>query len=153
MLFRSAIALAISTGTVALAQERISEEVQAELEQVQKTVDSFFRNFTDKSIGPDKSLRELLIGSPLKDRKEAIATLTQQAGQLEKQYGAYLNHERVAYKMHGSDLMLVRYLFKCEKFPVIWNFYFYRPGNSGLTKRDWTLIELKFDANLESLDR
>lgn len=135
------------------AQETVTPELQTELEQVQKNVDLFFRNFVDKGVGIDRALRDLLVNSPLKDRREAIAALTQQAGQLEKQYGGYLGHERVAFKAYGTDLIVVRYLFKCERYPVVWHFYFYRPSTASLIRREWTLVELRIDASLSSLEK
>lgn len=152
MFFLLALAITFVPATCR-AQETLTPELQTELEQVQKNVDLFFRNFTDKSVGIDRALRDLLVNSPLKDRREAIAALTQQASQLEKQYGGYLGHERVAFKAYGTDLLVVRYLFKCERYPVVWHFYFYRPSTASLIRREWTLVELRIDASLSSLEK
>ena len=45
---------------------------------------------------------------------------------------------------------------QAEQFPIVWHFYFYRAPASGMTmssNRPWKLIEIRFDTNLEVLDR
>ena len=49
--------------------------------------------------------------------------------------------------------MLVRYLLKCEKFPVIWHVVFYRnfARAAGATEDTWVVISVRFDTQVEAL--
>jgi hypothetical protein len=52
--------------------------------------------------------------------------------------------------------MLFRYLFKCENYPVVWHFTYYRvaPSADATSSREsWKLISLKFDTQLEAAAR
>lgn len=69
--------------------------------------------------------------------------------------GAILGWERHSSKRVGLDIAVTRYILKCENYPMIWTFTFYRkPGAASPTATNsnpWTLIEMRFDSNLDSL--
>ena len=48
----------------------------------------------------------------------------------------------------GDDLILIRYLYKCDTHPVIWYFTFYRPQSG---TRTWNCIGIRFDTDYDSL--
>ena len=55
-------------------------------------------------------------------------------------------HDAASVKTIGNDLVILRYLYKAERFPVVWHFYYYRPASSGTApKGDWNLIEIRFE--------
>lgn len=70
-------------------------------------------------------------------------------------YGEYRTFERIATKRVGSDLALLKSLYKCEHFPVVWYFTFYRTpqriegaaGSAGA----WRVVIVRFDADVERL--
>ena len=55
----------------------------------------------------------------------------------------------------GNDLVLMKYLYKCETFPVVWYFTFYRTSPRGERTADtgdsWRVIIVRFDTELELL--
>lgn len=137
----------------AWSQDPMDSEARREVTGLQARVDSFFENLTDKAIGPSPAVRTLVADGPLRDRTDEVARLIDQATKLEQRYGAYTGNEAVGVKSSGTDLLLLRYLYKAEKFPVLWEFTFYRTESSLGVKRDWSLIALKFDTQLEPIWR
>ena len=136
----------------ALAQVN-SPETEAEIETLQAKVETFFGNLTNRAIGPETAVREIVDRGPLKDRNDDIAKLILQAEALDQRYGAYTGHEAVGQRAVGKDLIFLRYLYKGEKFPVVWYFTFYRSGANGALIRDWQLISLRFDSKVEALEK
>lgn len=124
---------------------------QQEMEWLSSRCDGFFRALTDSSVGQERAMRDLIASGPLKDRDEEIVRLVDSASKLTDRYGKYTGHELVSSKMIGTDLVYLRYLYKAERFPVVWHFTFYRTTGAGGVKKEWTLIALKFDAQLEQL--
>lgn len=135
------------------AQESVSAETEQEIEFVKPRVTDFFRALTDKTLGPDRAFFQLIDDGPLKGRTEEIAKLIEQAQTLDSRYGPYTGVELVSSKAVGSDLIFLRYLYKGERFPVVWYFTFYRAASIGGVKRQWTLIALRFDAKIEALEK
>jgi hypothetical protein len=146
-------ALFTAMAPAVLAQERLSEEMQVEVTTLQGRADLFFRQFSDKTIGPERAVREIVGSGPLKDRNEEISKLIDQALTLDQRYGVYTGHEAAAVRAVGSDLVFLRYLYKGERFPVVWYFAFYRTAIANGLKRDWSLISLRFDTKIEALER
>jgi len=97
---------------------------------------------------------ELLRGSQLITQTEAVEALVEKTGRISGQYGQYRAFEQVDVKQIGSDLVLMRYLYKCENFPVVWYFTFYRtpaPGELSAENDTWRVITVQFDTRLERL--
>ena len=103
----------------------------------------------------DAAYDELLASSPTLKRTEGLADLKNKTRELEKRYGAYRSFERVGLRRIGQDVVLLKYLYKCENFPVVWYFTFYRPGTSAgdtlPAGRGWRVIALRFDTQIELL--
>jgi hypothetical protein len=148
------LVLHIAAGLV-LGQETLREVSEDDLTTVKARVDQFFQSLTNRSLGPDRAFPELISMSngPLKDRNEEIAKLIEQALALDQRYGVYTGHELASTKTIGADLIFLRYLYKAERFPVVFYFTFYRPGPVGGVQRDWTLIALRFDARIDALEK
>ena len=98
---------------------------------------------------------ELLAGSQLLKQTEALAALVAKTDELKKKYGRYREFERIAAKRVGTNLVLSKYLYKCEDFPVVWYFAFYRTPAPGEpppeAKSTWRVISVRFDTQLEPL--
>ena len=48
----------------------------------------------------------------------------------------------------------MRYLYKCENFPVVWHFTFYRTPGAGDARAKgaaWRVVAVRFDTELEQL--
>jgi hypothetical protein len=98
------------------------------------------------------SLQDLLAGSQLLKQTDALKDLVARTNDLENKYGKYRGFEQVSAKRVGNDLVLMRYLYKCENYPVVWHFTFYRTPNSGETKNgNWRVVAVRFDTDLEQL--
>jgi hypothetical protein len=146
--------LALALPAVLSAQETVSAETEQDIEFVKGKAASFFRSLTDKTLGPDRAFFELIGNGPLKDRADEISKLIEQAQSLDQRYGVYTGNDLVSAKSVGGDLIFLRYLYKGERFPVVWYFTFYRAAPiAGGVRRDWTLIALRFDARIEALEK
>ncbi len=149
----AAVLLSSCLSLPAAGQDSVSAETEQEIEFVKMRAATFFRSLTDKTLGPDRAFPELIENGPLQGRTEEIGKLIEQASTLDARYGAYTDVEHISSKAVGSDLIFLRYLYKGERFPVVWYFTFYRAGAIGGVKRPWTLIALRFDAKIEALEK
>lgn len=98
--------------------------------------------------------QELLAGSRLIKQEKALQELSEKTAQLPVKYGLYCGVEQISAKRVGKDLVLLRYLYKCRDFPVVWHFTFYRtptPGETPPEKAAWRVVTLRFDTELERL--
>jgi hypothetical protein len=138
------------------AQEVLDSNTQVEVSMLQSKVKDFFRDLTantNKTAGADQAVRALVADGPLKERREELTKLIEQAAGLEQRYGAYTGNESVDAKAIGSDLLRLRFLYKAERFPIVWQFTFYRTQDTAGIKREWSLIALKFDTQLDAIMR
>ncbi len=96
---------------------------------------------------------ELLAGSPLAEQTAAVRTLIDKAKEIPDHYGAYRDSELVSAKRVGKDVVLLKYLYKCEKFPLVWHFGFYRDlARTTANGEDrWVVISVRFDTQIEGL--
>jgi hypothetical protein len=125
-----------------------------EKDPVLSTLDGRVTQFLEGvSLGqPQSAFADLLAGSQLLKQADALKDLVARTKDLEAKYGAYRAFEKVSAKRIGSDLVLMRYLYKCENFPVVWHFTFYRTPGSGETKSKsgiWRAVVVRFDTDLE----
>jgi hypothetical protein len=100
----------------------------------------------------------VLAGSSLAQQTEAVKALVEKTDEIKKKYGEYRRAEKIGGKQVGSDLVLLKYLYHCEQFPVVWHFAFYRspPRTSGTAAEGtgtWRVVLLRFDTDLEALAR
>jgi hypothetical protein len=107
------------------------------------------------SLGQSQSaFKDLLSGSQLLKQADALRDLIARTNDLEAKYGAYRSFEKISAKRIGTDLVLMRYLYKCENFPVVWHFTFYRtPGAGDMRAKGgtWRVVAVRFDTELEQL--
>lgn len=148
------VALFLSLAPLAAAQDRTPQQ-QAEVDKLQLGVEDFFKGLNNPTVGPEQAFNTLVGKGPLKSKSEELKSLIDKASKLETTYGRYTGYDFASAKTVGNDLVILRYLYKGERFPVVWHFYYYRPANGAvtLTKGDWNLIEIRFDTNLDGLDR
>ncbi len=123
----------------------------AGLQQVEKRAVRFLEAISSGNSA--SAFQELLAGSRLAGQTEAVQTLVEQTNQLATRYGDYRGVERIAQVSLGQDLVVLRYLYKCENYPVVWTFAFYRtPSASGALASDtWRVVSVRFDTNLDNL--
>ncbi|OHB66091.1 MAG: hypothetical protein A2V70_06890 [Planctomycetes bacterium RBG_13_63_9] len=98
--------------------------------------------------------QELLAGSQLLKQEKALKALVDKTKELQTKYGRYRGFEQIGARRVGKDLVLFRYLYKCENFPVVWYFTFYRtpgPAEAPAESSNWRVIAVRFDTDLERL--
>ncbi len=151
--FLSLILLAALGANLAPAQESLRTVSEDDLKAVKARVETFFQSLTNPSLGPERAFPELIGNGPLKDRTDEIKRLIEQAQTLDQRYGDYSGHDFASSKAVGADLVFLKYLYKGERFPVVFCFTFYRAGPIGGFDREWSLIALRFDSRIEALEK
>lgn len=102
----------------------------------------------------ETALKELVAGGPLEKQTDAVSSLTAKIRDLEKKYGTCRGVDRVDARRFGKDLVLARYLYKCEDFPVVWYFTYYRDfkrTDLAPESESWVLIAVRFNTDVELL--
>ncbi len=106
----------------------------------------------------DAAYEELLRDSPLMkqfQQSEKLKNLVEKTAELQAKYGEFRKIERIASRRIGENLVVLRYLFECEYFPVVWHFAFYRtPPRDSLAaplELPWRMVLVRFDTELEKL--
>jgi hypothetical protein len=117
----------------------------------QEDLAEFFENVKSDSIGTayEKLLENTQLGT-----EEDRAELVKQTADIKTTYGAYRGFKPVYTKRVGDDLIFMKYLYKCERFPVLWHFTFYRAstnGDLGAGSQPWQVVSIRFDTDLEIL--
>ena len=122
------------------------------IEALHKNVISvFFENVKSGSI--EAAYSELFGGEQLGTEKDR-AELVKETKKIQDTYGAYRGFEPVYTRRVGNDLVFVKYLYKCEKFPVLWHITFYRSSASSEAGSDsgtWQVVSIRFDTDLDVL--
>jgi hypothetical protein len=156
MITRNWLAAGLTAGLLCLGGDRAApaqEPADPDLEMLQQRVDNFLEAI---SVGgrSQAAFQELLTGSPLLKRTEEISALIAKTDQLRERYGPYRGFEAIAARRVGKDLVFLRYLYKCENFPVVFYFTFYRTPRgepTAETGNSWRVIIVRFDTELELL--
>lgn len=117
---------------------------------LQKRLDNFFVDLAAPSAEPKAAFDELLAGSPL-EKSEDVKKLVDEVRKFDEKYGDFLEAEQISAKRVGKDLVLIKYLYKGQKFPVVWHFAFYRAPNKSIAARSWGIISVRFDTRVELL--
>lgn len=134
----------------AVAQVGITTD--SDLSSLHGTIRIFFENLSDPNKGAKKALEEILKNSPISSDEKLLDDLASRIKDINTRFGAYLSFEEIGSKSIGSDLVVIRYLYKCQNYPVVWYFTFYRPivktGDTTLSRR-WMLIGFRYDSNLD----
>lgn len=128
----------------------------SELVSLRASISTFFENLSDSNKGSRKALEDLMKNSPVSSDDKLIGELANLMKEINTRYGNYLSFEPIGVKSVGNDLIIVRYLYRCQNYPLVWYFTFYRNGSASDpagTNSHWMLIGLRFESNLETLQR
>ncbi|MHC5061945.1 MAG: hypothetical protein ACYTFK_12775 [Planctomycetota bacterium] len=109
----------------------------------EKAVERFLDDVVQGEV--EKAYNELLTQTFLSQRVEAIEQQKQQTSRFFDTYGKLLGSELVKKQEFGKSVIRLIYILKCEKMPVVWEFYYYKAD------KDWQLISLKSRDNLDFL--
>jgi hypothetical protein len=151
--FALTLLLLVLGARIANAQEPQRTVSEDDLKSVKARVDTFFQSLTNPTLGPERAFPELIANGPLKERADDVKKLIDQAQALDQRFGDYSGHDFASSKAVGADLIFLKYLYKGERFPVVFCFTFYRAGPIGGFNRDWSLIGLRFDSRIEALEK
>lgn len=116
----------------------------------QARVAAFFEAVSTTPTSPERAYQDLLQGSPLASRKAALDTLVARTKELESRYGKYQAFELIDTKRIGTDVVVLKYLYKCELFPVVWYFTLYRDQRAAAASA-WSIVAVRFDTDVELL--
>lgn len=148
---RGALVFAFLVGVLG-AGVSAAQETSDSVKRLQARVNLFLEGVSRGNT--QDAYEELLRGSQLLKQTEALDALIEKTGRLDEDFGQYREFEPVDSKQVGRDLVLLRYLYKCENFPVVWYFTFYRPPAPGEVNQEtdnWRVIIVRFDTELELL--
>jgi hypothetical protein len=146
-----AVGLLLSVAVAASAQESALQN-----DPVIAALAARATQFLDSVSGgqTQNAYQDLLAGSPLAKQTDALKALVGRTVELEPKYGRYRGCERIGARRIGADVVLMKYLYKCDNYPVIWYFTFYRtpaPGDLSPEDDTWRVIALRFDTELDTL--
>jgi hypothetical protein len=143
------VAACLTSGRRSSGQDAVDPVV----EPLRKKVSVFLEGVSLGSAS--KAFDDFLIGSPLSKKTADREALIKKTGELTGLFGEYRAFEPISAKRIGNDLVLMKYLYKCETFPVVWYFTFYRTPPRGERPVDtgdsWRVIVVRFDTELELL--
>ncbi|MDR2754782.1 MAG: hypothetical protein LBC20_03665 [Planctomycetaceae bacterium] len=117
-----------------------------------KELDDKIRTFFDHLMSGNttNAFENLLLQSPLGSSSAPVTEIRTKLDETKKHVGEFHAYESYQAKPVGKDIVLIRYILKCEYYPVIWTFTFYRkPSLQSSTGTPWQLVEMRFDSNLD----
>jgi hypothetical protein len=132
------------------AQDRMQEALDSLAVRTKYFFDDLATQSDQKS-----AFDQLLAGGPLADpsRSADVQQLVERHSKLLEKYGPKAGDpELVSTKNSGESLVTLKYLYKTEKFPVVWYFTYYRPRKASRPEEGWFVVSLRFDTRLELLD-
>ncbi len=118
-----------------------------------RRVDLFFGNLKSTNVAAKDAFADLLADGPLADRSERLTAFVDAYDQLELQHGKFLAAKQVSARRIGEDLVFLTFLFKTERFPIVWRIAFYRPPIEAAERPDWFVVRLSFDTKIEQLSK
>jgi len=120
-----------------------------DVEALRESIGNFFENLSDPNKGSVAAVEDFLKNSAMSEagKTRLVDGLKKINGNL----GAYVAYEPIGVKSLGNDLVVFRYLYKCQDYPIIWYFTYYRPrAKSGDATANWSLIGFRYDTNLDA---
>ncbi len=137
------------------AQTQATSSVALDIETLKESIDNFFENMSDPTKGANKAVEDFLKDSSLLGNEKTKTKFAEGLKTINSNFGPYVSYEPIGSKMIGSDLVVFRYLYKCQDYPVVWYFTYYRPRAKGTpdsasSSAFWTLIGFRYDTNLDA---
>jgi len=143
------------SGRVA-CQEPGADRTDAEVAKVRRLANRFLQSIAPRSeAGLETAFSELFAGSPLaesfREPTAEMQRLLEETSQIQQRFGRVQAIEWLDAKRLGEDVILLRYLFKCRDYPVLWYFTYYNDfsRSDGETKH-WIVVSVRFDTDLEA---
>ena len=157
-MLRSCIAIVLLSWAIAACpRSLVAQETEQLADPVVIKLAQRVMRFLDAVPTADagEAFNNLLAGSPLLKQTDAVETLAKTSAEAMTRYGAYRGSDQLSAKRIGKDLVLMKYLLKCEQFPLVWYFAFYRDfshqSNTSTIDDPWIVISVRFDTQVEDL--
>ncbi len=124
----------------------------ADVEALRESIGNFFENLSDSSKGPRKAVDEFLKNSSMADFEKTKTKIVDGLKNVNATFGDYVSYEPIGVKTIGNDLIVFRYIYKCEEYPIFWYFTFYRPRpkTQDASTNSWRLIGFRYESNLDA---
>ncbi len=108
----------------ATATAQPSDENAPAITAARGRLGSFFEGLIEGRTSD--AYKDLLAGGPLArtDRQSQREQLVKKTTELETTYGRPMAYEALTLKKIGTDVVVCKYLYKCENFPVVWHIVF-----------------------------
>ena len=126
-----------------------------------KELDERIQRFFNELMNSNstKAFEDLLRSAPPDSAtgNSTTAEMKTKLDDIKKQFGEFQSFEKIDEKpiVKSNDLVIVRYLMKCDYHPVVWTFIFYRCPVAGASATSlsspWQVVGLRFDTNLDLL--
>ena len=144
------IVTAVLTLAAGIATVSVSQQTEP-TDPLKRSVDEFF-SVLGIDQNPQTAFERLLGRGPLA-RHPSIQEMVSKVEGFDDKYGAYVRHAPVVERSVGGeqDIVFLKYLYLAENYPVVWHFTFYRRPSRIGESRDWLLIGVRFDTELETL--
>ena len=112
-------------------------------------IQNFFRTLSQGNTNAafEELLRQSLYNSA--NANTPLPELRNKVDELKESFGEILRWEKYETKQIGEDIMLIRYILKYERYPVIWSFTFYRKPSPSTAPNSWGVVGLHFDTNIQ----
>jgi hypothetical protein len=128
------------------APAQINEPGQDEsLSRLGRRINTFLVSIPKEEL--DEQFRLLLEGSPLNKDRKKLEQLLESIRRETQRYGSFREVEQVRLELRGQSVARGVYFYKCQDFPLVWEFTFYRSDADD----EWALIALRFHVDYEKL--
>ncbi|MBQ9370880.1 MAG: hypothetical protein IJU03_01690 [Thermoguttaceae bacterium] len=154
-----------ATALVSLLRDRTTETqaqtqppqlTMPEIENMRRPIDAFFEAISDPDKDSAAAVNDLLANSALSADEQTKTKVTEGVKQMNQHFGAYVSFEQIGVKKLGADLVVFRYVYKCQNYPVVWYFTYYFPRSKSTdpsttpSSEQWRLIGFRYDTNLDA---
>ena len=139
------------------AQTQPPQLTMPEIESMRRPIDAFFEAISDPNKDASAAVNDLLANSALSADEQTKTKVTDGVKQMNQHFGAYISFEQVGVKKLGADLVVFRYLYKYQNYPVVWYFTYYFPRSKSNepsttpSSEQWRLIGFRYDTNLDAV--
>ena len=142
--------LVVALASTARAQTNEGPDLNPVESALDERIEAFFNNIHLQEVTVRQALDELLVGGPLAESDDRTM-LIEEIEQITDKYGEMLAAELIETQRVGSDVVLLKYIYKCEDYPIVWRFSFYRrPTLDGTAESGkWNVISIRFDTRIE----
>ena len=147
---KKTIAVLTCLTCMSISLTSVQGQENTDLTKLHEQINAFFANLNNETVETKLAFADLIADGPLA-KNENVKNLIAKYDEITGQYGKYLEHEQVDARFIGKDLAILRYLYKAERFPVVWYFTFYRPPLTPSDDNKWMIVTIRFDTRLELL--